>query len=105
MAWVYLLAAGLLEVAWATALKYSDGFTRLWPSLVSVVAAAASFLLLALALRSLPIATGYAIWVGIGVLGTAAIGILALGEPAGTARLCLLSLILAGVIGLKLVGE
>lgn len=105
MAWLYLLAAGLLEVVWATALKHSDGFTRLWPSAASIAAAAASFVLLALALKSLPVATGYAIWVGIGVLGTAAVGILAFGEPAGLARLGLLALILAGVVGLKLIGE
>lgn len=105
MAWFYLLAAGLLEVVWATALKQSEGFTRFWPSAASIAAAAASFVLLALALKLLPVATGYAVWVGIGVLGTAAVGILALGEPAGLARLALLALILAGVVGLKLLGE
>ena len=103
MAWWYLLVAGLLEIVWATALKYTDGFTRVGPSVLGIAAAAASFFLLALALKTLPIGTGYAIWVGIGVVGTAAVGVVALGEPVTTARLGFLALILIGIIGLKLV--
>lgn len=103
MAWWYLLVAGLLEIVWATALKYTDGFTRLGPSVLGIVAAAASFFLLALALKTLPIGTGYAIWVGIGVVGTAAVGVVALGEPVTAARLGFLALILIGIVGLKLV--
>jgi quaternary ammonium compound-resistance protein SugE len=103
MAWVLLLSAGLLEIVWAVALKDADGFTRLWPSVVGITAAWISFVLLTLALRSLPVGTAYAIWTGIGVLGVALVGILALGESSSIARLALLSLILVGVIGLKLV--
>ncbi len=103
MAWSLLFAAGLLEVAWATALKYAEGFTRFWPSALGVAAAIASFFLLALALRALPIGTAYAIWAGIGVAGAAAFGMVALSEPTSAARIAFLTLILAGIIGLKLV--
>jgi len=102
MAWVYLVVAGLLEIVWATALKHTDGFTRPWPSLIAISTALASFVLLAMALRTLPVGTGYAIWVGIGAVGTVAVGILTLGEPATPARLCFLALILVGIAGLKL---
>lgn len=103
MGWLYLLAAGLLEVVWATALKLSDGFTRFWPSAIGVAAAIMSFGLLVLALRTLPVGTAYAVWAGIGVGGVAALGILALGEPVAASRLGFLALILVGIVGLKLV--
>jgi quaternary ammonium compound-resistance protein SugE len=103
MAWLILLGAGLLEIVWAIALKQSEGFTRLWPSVIGLVAAWASFLMLAQALKSLPVGTAYAIWVGIGAVGVAAVGIVALGESAAPARLGFLALILIGIIGLKLV--
>ena len=103
MAWLLLLAAGLLEIVWAIALKQSEGFTRLWPSVIGVSTALASFLLLTMALRHLPVGTAYAIWVGIGAIGVALVGILALGEAASPTRLALLTLILIGIVGLKLV--
>jgi quaternary ammonium compound-resistance protein SugE len=101
MAWVLLVIAGLLETGFAVALKYSDGFTRLVPSLAFVVFAAGSFWLLNLALRSLPVGTAYAVWTGIGAAGTALLGMLLLGEPAQAARLVSIGLIVAGVIGLQ----
>lgn len=103
MAWLLLVVAGLLEVVWATSLKYSDGFTRLWPSLLTVVAAALSFVLLSVAMRDLPAGTAYAVWVGMGALGVAAVGIAMLGESASPARLGCLLLVLVGVIGLRVV--
>jgi quaternary ammonium compound-resistance protein SugE len=103
MAWALLIAAGVLEIVWAIALKDADGFTRLWPSVIGIAAAWISFGLLTLALRTLPVGTAYAVWTGIGVLGVAAAGILAHGESSSPERLGLLALILAGVIGLKLV--
>lgn len=103
MAWLLLVAAGLLEIVWAIALKYADGFTRLWPSALTVVAAALSFVLLSIAMRHLPVGTAYAVWVGVGALGVAAVGIAVLGESASPARLGCLLLVLAGIIGLKLV--
>ncbi|MBB3275605.1 MULTISPECIES: quaternary ammonium compound efflux SMR transporter SugE [Pseudoxanthomonas] len=102
MAWVYLVLAGLLEVVWAMGLKYSEGFSRLWPSLITVVAMVASFWLLATALKQIPLGTGYAIWVGIGAVGTALLGMLVLKEPATVARLVCIGLIIAGIAGLKL---
>lgn len=101
MAWLILIVAGLLEIVWATALRYSEGFTRWWPSLLAVVTAALSFVLLAAAMKYLPIGTAYAVWVGVGVLGVAAIGIVILGESASPARMVCLLLVLAGIIGLK----
>lgn len=101
MAWVYLLAAGLLEIVWATALKFSDGFTRVGPSALGAITAATSFFLLALALRSLPIGTAYAIWVGIGTSGVVLFGMLALDEAIDPLRLGCLALILIGTLGLK----
>lgn len=102
MAWLLLVAAGLLEIVWATALKYADGFTRLWPSALTVVAAGLSFVLLSLAMRHLPVGTAYAVWVGVGAIGVAAVGITVLGESASPARLGCLLLILAGIVGLRL---
>jgi quaternary ammonium compound-resistance protein SugE len=102
MAWVYLFVAGLLEVAWAVGLKYTEGFTRLWPTVFTVAALAGSMALLALALKELPIGTAYAVWTGIGAAGTAALGILLFGESAAAARLVCIGLILAGIVGLKL---
>jgi quaternary ammonium compound-resistance protein SugE len=103
MSWLLLTGAGLLEIVWAIALKQAGGFTRFWPSLIGIVSAIVSFVMLSLALKQLPVGTAYAVWVGIGALGVAIVGILALGESASPARLGLLALILIGVIGLKLV--
>lgn len=100
-AWLVLLGAGLLEIVWATALKQTDGFTRVWPSVIGIAAAALSFYLLALALGRLPVATAYAVWVGIGVVGVALVGMVALGEPVSAARGFFLALIVIGVIGLR----
>jgi quaternary ammonium compound-resistance protein SugE len=101
MAWMLLIIAGVLEVVWALGLKYSDGFTRLVPSVVVVIGAAASFWLLSLSMRVLPAGTAYAVWVGIGAVGTAVFGMVLLGEAATVARLACLVLIVAGVLGLK----
>jgi quaternary ammonium compound-resistance protein SugE len=103
MAWIYLTVAGLFEIAWAIGLKYTDGFTRLLPSLWTVASMILSIVLLGLALRTLPVGTAYAVWTGIGVIGTAALGIYLFGEPATVARLLCIGLILAGIVGLKLV--
>jgi quaternary ammonium compound-resistance protein SugE len=103
-AWLVLVAAGVLEVVWAIGLKYAEGFTRVVPSLVTLAAAAASFWLLALAIRVLPVGTAYAAWTGIGAVGTAALGMLLFGEPATAARLACIAVIVAGIVGLKLVG-
>lgn len=103
MAWVVLVVAGLLEVGWAVGLKYAEGFTRLWPSVATVVALAASMGLLAFALRTLPIGTAYAVWTGIGTVGTAILGIVLFREPATAMRLVCIGLIVAGIVGLKLV--
>ena len=102
MPWIYLVLAGLLEVVWAVGLKYSEGFTRLVPSVVTGVAMLASFWLLATALKTIPLGTGYAVWVGIGAVGTALVGMLLFREPAGVARLLCIGLIVAGIAGLKL---
>ena len=102
MAWALLVLAGLLEIVWALGLKHTEGFSRLWPSLWTLAAMAASFALLSLALKSLPVGTGYAVWVGIGAVGTAIVGIVWLGEPANAGRLVSLGLILVGIVGLKL---
>ena len=98
-----LLAAGLFEIGWAIGLKYTDGFTRLWPSTWTVLAMIASVVLLALAVRTLPIGTAYAVWTGIGAAGTALLGIYLFGEPATALRLACIALIVAGIVGLKLV--
>ncbi len=102
MSWLILFLAGLFEVAWAVGLKYTDGFTRLWPSVGTGLAMVASMWLLAIAMRELPLGTAYAVWVGVGAIGTAILGIVLLGEPANPGRLISLGLILAGIIGLKL---
>ncbi len=99
--WIILLVAALLEIVWAIGLKYTQGFTRLWPSVATIVTMAASMYLLATAARALPIGTAYAVWTGIGAVGTAAIGIIVLGEPAGVGRLICIALIVCGVAGLK----
>ncbi|WP_308418647.1 quaternary ammonium compound efflux SMR transporter SugE [Chitinimonas arctica] len=104
IAWIILLLAGLLEVAWAVGLKYSAGFTRLWPSLATVAAMAASVALLGLALRTLPLGTAYTVWTGIGAVGTVILGMLLFGEPISPARLLCVSLIVIGILGLKLLG-
>lgn len=100
MAWTLLIGAGVLEIVWAIALKNAEGFTLLWPSVVGITAAWASFGLLTFALRTLPVGTVYAVWTGIGIVG-AVVGILAEGESSSLARLAMLALILAGIIGLK----
>jgi len=103
MAWVYLFIAGLFEVLWAVGLRYTEGFTRLWPTLGTLAAMAVSLGLLGLALRSLPLGTAYAIWTGVGTIGTVIFGILVFQESADTLRLACIGLILAGIVGLKLV--
>ena len=103
MAWTYLLIAGLLEVGWAIGLKYTEGFSRLWPSLATVGAMILSLGFLGLALKQLPVGTAYAVWTGIGAIGTVILGIYLFGEPATAARLACIGLILAGIVGLKLV--
>jgi len=102
-AWLALLLAGLLEIGWALGLKYSDGLTRFWPSVATVAAIALSFGLLGWSLKSVPFGTAYAVWTGIGAAGTMIIGMMAFGEPANTVRVACLTLIIAGMIGLKLV--
>lgn len=102
MPWLYLLIAGLLEVAWATGLKSSEGFTRLWPSVFTVVTALGSFWLLALAMRQLPLGTAYAVWTGIGAVGAFVLGIIVMGEAVSVARVLSALLIVAGLVGLKL---
>jgi quaternary ammonium compound-resistance protein SugE len=102
MSWVILFFAGVLEVAWAVGLKYSAGFTRLWPSVFTLATMAGSIGLLGLALRQLPLGTAYAVWTGIGTVGTAIAGMIMLGEPAGALRLLSIALIVAGIVGLKI---
>ena len=101
-AWLALLAAGLLEVAWALGLKYSDGLTRLWPTAATLVAIALSFGLMAIALRSLPFGTAYAVWTGIGAVGSIVVGMYLYSEPTDPVRVICLTLIVAGMVGLKL---
>jgi quaternary ammonium compound-resistance protein SugE len=102
MAWLTLFVAALFEVGWAVGLKYTDGFTRFWPSLWTLAALVASVGLLAVAARTLPIGTAYAVWTGIGAAGTAALGLWLFDEPATAARLACIALIVAGVVGLKI---
>ena len=102
MSLAYLVIAGLLEVAWAVGLKYTAGFTRLWPSVLTLATMAGSVGMLGLALRALPLGTAYAVWTGIGTVGTAVFGMVMLGEPAGALRLLSIGLIVAGIAGLKL---
>jgi quaternary ammonium compound-resistance protein SugE len=103
MAWVMLVIAGLLEVGWAIGLKYTEGFTRLWPTLGTVAAMALSMGMLGIAVNSLPVGTAYAVWTGIGTIGTALLGLALFGEPATGARLACIGMIAAGIVGLKLV--
>jgi len=102
MSWFILFLAGLFEVAWAVGLKYTEGFTRLWPSVLTALAMAASVGLLGLAMKHLPLGTAYAIWTGIGALGTVTLGILLFGESVAPLRLLSIALILCGLVGLKL---
>ena len=102
MAWLVLFVAGLFEVAWAIGLKYTEGFTRFWPSAATAAAMVLSVVLLGWAMRSLPVGTAYAVWTGIGAVGTVALGIFLFGEPATAARLACVAMILAGIVGLKL---
>jgi quaternary ammonium compound-resistance protein SugE len=102
MPWIYLAFAGLFEIGWAVGLKYSDGFTRLWPSVATAAAMIVSVLLLALATRSLSIGTAYAIWTGIGAVGAVILGIALFGDSAAPLRLLCVALIVAGIVGLKL---
>jgi quaternary ammonium compound-resistance protein SugE len=103
MAWVYLFFAGLFEISWAVGLKYTAGFSRLLPTVFTIASMVASLGLLGLALKSLPVGTAYAVWTGIGTLGTAALGIVLFAEPASVARLMCIGLIVTGIVGLKLV--
>ena len=102
MNWLILVVAGLFEVGWAIGLKYTDGFTRLWPSVATGLCMLISVLLLGIAMKTLPVGTAYAVWVGIGAVGTAILGIVLLGDTANAGRIVSLTLIVAGVIGLKL---
>ena len=103
MAWFVLVVAGILEIGWAVGLKYTDGFTRLWPTVATIGAIIASMTLLGLAVRDLPVGTAYAVWTGIGTVGTVLLGILLFGEPADLLRLLFISMIVAGIVGLKIV--
>jgi quaternary ammonium compound-resistance protein SugE len=102
MPWLVLVLAGLFEIGWAIGLKYTDGFTKLWPTLGTVASMIVSLGLLGLAMKSLPVGTAYAVWVGVGAVGTAILGIVLLGEPANAGRMVSLALIVAGIVGLKL---
>ncbi len=104
MGWVYLLIAGLLECLWAIGLKYSDGFSRLWPSVITAILIVVSLGLLSLAMRTIPVGTAYAVWSGIGASALAAVGILFMQEPGGLIRIGCIGMIVAGVVGLKLFG-
>jgi quaternary ammonium compound-resistance protein SugE len=105
MPWLLLFLAGLLEIGWAVGLKYTKGFSELWPTIGTLAAMIASIGLLGIAMRTLPVGTAYAVWTGIGAVGTVLLGILLFGESAGIARLACVGLILTGIIGLKLVGN
>jgi quaternary ammonium compound-resistance protein SugE len=102
MAWLLLLIAGLFEIGWAVGLKYTEGFTRFWPSVGTLTAMTLSVVLLGVAMKTLPVGTSYAVWVGVGAVGTAILGMVLFGEPATAARLFSLGLIVAGIVGLKL---
>jgi quaternary ammonium compound-resistance protein SugE len=102
MPWFVLVLAGLFEIGWAIGLKYTDGFTKLWPTVGTIASMAVSLGLLGVAMKSLPVGTAYAVWVGVGAVGTAILGIVLLGEPANAGRMVSLGLIVAGIIGLKL---
>ncbi|MCC8363656.1 quaternary ammonium compound efflux SMR transporter SugE [Lysobacter sp. A6] len=102
MPWIVLVLAGLFEIGWAIGLKYTDGFTKLWPTVGTLVSMVISLGLLGIAMKSLPVGTAYAVWVGVGAVGTAILGIVLLGEPSNAGRLVSLGLIIAGIVGLKL---
>lgn len=102
MQWLYLAAAGLLETGWAVCLKYSQGFTKLWPSVLTVVGMIASFALLSAALRTLPLGTAYAVWTGIGIVGTFLLGVILFHDPARMPQILCVGMILVGIVGLKL---
>lgn len=102
MAWILLLVAGLLEVGWAIGLKYTEGFSKVWPSVFTLTAMTASVVLLGIAMKSLPVGTSYAVWVGVGAVGTAILGMVLFGESANAGRLVSLGLIVAGIVGLKI---
>ena len=102
MAWVYLVVAGLLETGWAIGLKYTEGFTRLWPSVLTIAGIAASMILLAIAARTIPIGTAYAVWVGIGAVGAVILGIILFDEPRDAVRLVFVGLLVVSLVGLKL---
>lgn len=104
MAWIYLVVAGVLEIVWAVGIKYTEGFSRLVPSAIVIVAMAASVYCLAQALKSIPVGTGYAIWTGIGAAGTAIFGMILFAEPATALRIGCIGLIVAGIVGLKVAG-
>ena len=104
MAWIYLVVAGLFEVVWAIGLKYTEGWTRLWPSVGTLAAMAISVGLLGVAMRDLPVGTAYAVWTGIGAVGTVLLGMALFGDPVNAARLLCVGLIVAGILGLKLSG-
>lgn len=105
MDWIILFIAGLFETAWAIGLKYTDGFTRLWPSVGTLVAMIISVVLLGYAMKSLPVGTAYAVWTGIGAVGTVILGIVLFNEPANFGRVLSIALIIAGIIGLKFVSH
>ena len=104
MAWVYLFIAGLFEIGWAIGLKYTDGYTKLMPTVLTICAMIASVITLGWALKEIPIGTGYAVWTGIGTVGTAILGIILFAEPATAIRLACIGLIVTGIVGLKVVG-
>ena len=102
MPWIVLVLAGLFEIGWAIGLKYTDGFTKLWPTVGTAASMIVSLGLLGIAMKSLPVGTAYAVWVGVGAVGTAILGVVLLGEPANAGRMLSLALIVAGIVGLKL---
>jgi quaternary ammonium compound-resistance protein SugE len=104
MAWLIVIVAGLFEVGWAIGLKYTDGFTRPWPTVATLVAMVVSVWLLSIGMRTLPVGTAYSVWVGVGAIGTVALGIVLFDEPASVARIVSVLLIVAGIVGLKLAG-
>jgi quaternary ammonium compound-resistance protein SugE len=103
VAWIVLAVAGVLEIGWAIGLKYTEGFTRPWPTLATVASMVASMGMLGIAVNSLPVGTAYAVWTGIGTIGTALLGLVLFGEPASAARLACIAMIAAGIVGLKIV--
>lgn len=105
MAWIYLLIAGLTEIGWALGLKYTEGWTKLIPSILTVIGMIVSFYFLSLSLKTIPVSTGYAVWTGIGAFGTAMIGMFVLGEPSSIPKVICVLLIIAGVVGLKVVSS